>query len=65
MTRSAGSGRWIMAVTYGVDAGGHQLAVTALELCPGGSIPSADLTEALADLPGGEPARHRARGAAR
>ena len=44
-----------MAVTYGVDAGGHQVAVTALELCPGGSIPSADLTEALADLPVGNP----------
>ena len=44
-----------LAVTYGVDAGGHQLAVTALELCPGGSIPSADLSEALADLPVGNP----------
>ncbi|MET0994472.1 MAG: AMP-binding protein, partial [Mycobacterium sp.] len=44
-----------LAVTYGVDAGGHQLAVTALELCPGGSIPSADLSGALADLPVGNP----------
>ena len=44
-----------MAVTYGVDAGGQQLAVTALALRPGGSIPSADLSEALADLPVGNP----------
>ena len=44
-----------LAVTYGVDVNGHQLAVTALALCPGGSIPSADLSEALADLPVGNP----------
>ena len=44
-----------LAVTYGVDVGGHQLAVTALALRPGGSIPSADLSEALADLPVGNP----------
>jgi putative long chain acyl-CoA synthase len=44
-----------LAVTYGVDVNGHQLAITALELCPGGSIPSADLNEALADLPVGNP----------
>ena len=44
-----------MAVTYGVEAGGQQLAVTALALRPGGSIPSADLSEALADLPVGNP----------
>jgi putative long chain acyl-CoA synthase len=44
-----------LAVTYGVDANGHQLAVTALALRPGGSIPSADLSEALADLPVGNP----------
>ena len=44
-----------MAVTYGVDAGGQQVAVTALALRPGGSIPSADLSEALADLPVGNP----------
>jgi putative long chain acyl-CoA synthase len=44
-----------LAVTYGVDVNGHQLAVTALALCPGGSIPSADLNEALADLPVGKP----------
>ncbi|WP_396884543.1 acyl-CoA synthetase [Mycobacterium sp. SMC-8] len=44
-----------MAVTYGVEAdNGDTLAVTALALCPGGSIPSADLSEALADLPAGE-----------
>src|SRR5262245_22876699 len=44
-----------LAVTYGVDVNGHQLAVTALALAPGGSIPSADLNEALADLPVGNP----------
>ena len=44
-----------LAVTYGVDANGQQLAVTALALSPGGSIPSADLNEALADLPVGNP----------
>jgi putative long chain acyl-CoA synthase len=44
-----------LAVTYGVDVNGHQLAITALALCPGGSIPSADLSEALADLPVGNP----------
>ncbi|MGE2731195.1 acyl-CoA synthetase [Mycolicibacterium vaccae] len=43
-----------MAVTYGVKAGGGCVAVTALALRPGGSVPSADLTEALADLPAGE-----------
>jgi putative long chain acyl-CoA synthase len=44
-----------LAVTYGVEANGQQLAVTALALRPGGSIPSADLSEALADLPVGNP----------
>ena len=44
-----------LAVTYGLDVGGHQLAIAALALCPGGSIPSADLSEALADLPVGNP----------
>nr|WP_228768638.1 acyl-CoA synthetase [Mycolicibacterium malmesburyense] len=44
-----------LSVTYGVQANGRQLAVTALELRPGGSIPSADLSEALADLAVGEP----------
>jgi putative long chain acyl-CoA synthase len=42
-----------LAVTYGVEVGGRQLAVTALALRPGGSIPSADLSEALSDLPVG------------
>lgn len=42
-----------VAVTYRVEAGDRDLAVTALKLCPGGSVPSADLTEALADLPVG------------
>jgi len=44
-----------LAVTYGVEVDGRQLAITALALCPGGSIPSADLSEALADLPVGNP----------
>ena len=44
-----------LAVTYGVDADGQHLAVTALALRPGGSVPSADLNEALADLPVGNP----------
>ncbi|HEX3545922.1 MAG TPA: acyl-CoA synthetase [Mycobacterium sp.] len=44
-----------LAVTYAVEAGGHQVAVTALALRPGGSIPSADLSEAFADLPVGNP----------
>lgn len=42
-----------MAVTYGVQANGATLAVTALSLRPGGSVPSADLSEALAELPVG------------
>ncbi|OBC05877.1 acyl-CoA synthetase [Mycobacterium sp. 852013-50091_SCH5140682] len=44
-----------LAVTYGVDLAGQQVAVTALALRPGGSIPTADLTHALADLPVGNP----------
>ncbi|MEZ0339530.1 acyl-CoA synthetase [Mycobacterium sp. pV006] len=43
-----------MAVTYGVEANGQTVAITALALRPGGSVPSADLSEALADLPVGE-----------
>ncbi len=39
-----------MAVTYGVANGDDIIAVTALALRPGGTIPSADLSEALADL---------------
>ncbi len=42
-----------MAVTYGVQADGQTIAVTALALRPGGSVPSADLSEALAELPVG------------
>jgi putative long chain acyl-CoA synthase len=38
-----------------VDADGQHLAVTALALRPGGTIASADLSEALADLPVGNP----------
>jgi putative long chain acyl-CoA synthase len=44
-----------LAVTYGVEADGQQLAVTAIALRPGGTIPSADLSEAFADLPVGNP----------
>ena len=44
-----------MAVTYGVQADGQTIAVTALALRPGGSVPSADLSEALAELPVGNP----------
>ncbi|WP_201742841.1 acyl-CoA synthetase [Mycolicibacterium parafortuitum] len=44
-----------MAVTYEVQSNGRTLAVTALALRPGGSVPSADLSEALADLPVGSP----------
>ena len=42
-----------MSLTYAVPAGSETLAVTALALRPGGSVPSADLSEALADLPVG------------
>ena len=44
-----------LAVTYRVEVGGQQLAVTALTLRPGGSVPTADLNEALAGLPVGAP----------
>ncbi|MCV7363149.1 acyl-CoA synthetase [Mycolicibacterium neworleansense] len=44
-----------MSVTYGVEASGRQLAVTALALRPGGSVPTADLTHALEDLAAGCP----------
>jgi len=44
-----------MAVTYGVQADGQTIAVTALALRPGGSVPSADLSDALAELPVGNP----------
>jgi putative long chain acyl-CoA synthase len=43
-----------MSVTYPVDVAGHQVAVTALALRPGGSVAAGDLSEALADLPVGE-----------
>ncbi|TDL05636.1 acyl-CoA synthetase [Mycolicibacterium obuense] len=42
-----------MAVTYAVPVDAHTLAVTALALRPGGSITTADLSEALSDLPVG------------
>jgi putative long chain acyl-CoA synthase len=38
------------AVTYGVDAGGHQVAVTAVTLCPGAALSGADVGEAVAAL---------------
>jgi putative long chain acyl-CoA synthase len=44
-----------LAVTYGVQINGQCLAVTALALRPGGTIASADLSEAFADLPVGSP----------
>lgn len=44
-----------MSVTYGVEEAGRQLAVTALALRPGGSVPTADLTHALDDLAAGNP----------
>ena len=39
-----------MAVTYGVEDSGRQLAVTALALRPGGSVATADLSAALDEL---------------
>jgi putative long chain acyl-CoA synthase len=39
-----------LSVTYGVEVDGSLLAVTALTLAPGGSVPTADLNEALAGL---------------
>ena len=42
-----------LAVTYRVVANGHDLAVTAITLRPGGSVPTADLDEALARVPVG------------
>ena len=44
-----------LAVTYQVEVDGRPLAVTALTLCPGGSVPTADLNEALAKLVVGVP----------
>jgi putative long chain acyl-CoA synthase len=44
-----------LPVTYRVVAGGRELAVTALTLAPGGSMPTADLNEALDALPVGAP----------
>ncbi|MGH3676335.1 MAG: acyl-CoA synthetase [Mycobacterium sp.] len=44
-----------LAVTYGLEAGGRQLAVAALELRPGGSVSAADVSEALLGLPAGAP----------
>lgn len=42
-----------LAVTYGLEVRGETLAVTAVTLRPGGSLPSAEVTEALATLPVG------------
>ncbi len=44
-----------LAVTYRVPVGGRELAVSALTLSPGGSVPTADLNEALAVLSVGAP----------
>jgi putative long chain acyl-CoA synthase len=44
-----------LAVTYPVQDGSRTLAVTALALVPGGSVPTADLNEALAELAVGSP----------
>jgi putative long chain acyl-CoA synthase len=44
-----------LAATYRVDVGDRILAVTALTLSPGGSVPTADLNAALADLAAGAP----------
>jgi putative long chain acyl-CoA synthase len=44
-----------LAVTYRVEADGQTLAVTALALSPGGSVPTADLNTALAELAVGSP----------
>jgi putative long chain acyl-CoA synthase len=39
-----------LAVTYGIDAGDRQVAVTAVTMCPGAAISAADLSEAMASL---------------
>jgi putative long chain acyl-CoA synthase len=44
-----------LAVTYQVQDGSRTLAVTALELAPGGSVPTADVNEALGELLVGSP----------
>jgi putative long chain acyl-CoA synthase len=44
-----------LAVTYPVSARGEQVAVTAVTLCPGATITAADLTEAVANMPVGQP----------
>jgi putative long chain acyl-CoA synthase len=44
-----------LAVTYPVQDGSRTLAVTALALAPGGSVPTADLNEAIAGLVVGFP----------
>jgi len=42
-----------LAVTYGVDLGDHQVAITALTLRPGATVTAADLTDAVSGLPVG------------
>jgi putative long chain acyl-CoA synthase len=44
-----------LAVTYRIQDGARTLAVTALELAPGGSVPSADLNDAIGELVVGVP----------
>jgi putative long chain acyl-CoA synthase len=42
-----------LSVTYSLESAGRTLAVTAVTLRPGGSVPSAEVSEALAALPVG------------
>ncbi|MGW0163174.1 acyl-CoA synthetase [Mycobacterium sp. NPDC003323] len=44
-----------LAVTYCLEIGGRPLVLTAVSLRPGGSVPSAEVTEAMAALPVGRP----------
>ena len=37
-------------MTYGVTVGEHQVAVSAVTMCPGAAISAADLSEAMASL---------------
>ncbi len=44
-----------LAVTYGVTVGEHQVAVSAVTMCPGAAISAADLSEAMASLDSDRP----------
>ena len=52
-TRSTRISAVDLAVTYDVSVSGRQLAVSALTLLPGATITTADLTEAIANMPVG------------